>query len=245
MFIELMPLQPARHRALRLRRHAGFEFARRTRTVAVMVGEMVPCAGTYPIVFIEDPGGDGFRPVVLLGLAEGENGFVQPDGRWLASYIPAVVRAYPFALGRTSEPGQFALCVDAGSDLVSLTEGVSLFEADGTPSAALEQVRAWLEEMRAMQLRTDAFCRELAARNLFTPLTVRVRRAEAALQIDGCFVVNEERLDGLPDASLCELRREGWLAALYAHLVSLQQFERLESGPAGASAAAASVGVPA
>jgi hypothetical protein len=245
MFVELTPLQPARHRALRLRRHAGFEFARRTRMVAVMVAEMVPCAGTYPIVFVEDQSGDGFRPVALMGLAEGENQFVQPDGNWRASYVPAVVRAYPFALGRVPEPGEFAVCIDAGSDLISLTEGASLFEADGTATAALRQVKGWLEEMRAMQLRTDACCRALAARNLFTPLTVHVRRAHGRLQVDGCFVINEERLDGLSDASLCELRREGWLGALYAHLVSLQQFERLESGHPGASPAGGSVGVPA
>jgi hypothetical protein len=35
----------------------------------------------------------------------------------------------------------------------------------------------------------------------------------------------------LPDAKLFELRREGWLSSIYAHLVSLQQFERLEDGP--------------
>lgn len=234
MFRELVALNSKRHAALRVRLQTGFEFARGVHMSALMQAELVRAAAIYPIVFVEDPDIDSFRPMALLGLREGENVYVDSDGTWLGSYIPAVIRAYPFALARAAAEGEserFAVCIDAASELVSLTEGARLFDSAGAPTEALEQAREWLQQIREMQLRTDAFCRALAARNLFTPFAVRARRGDEALEVNGCYVINEERLDGLPDAKLFELRREGWLSSIYAHLVSLQQFERLEDGP--------------
>ncbi|WP_246685530.1 SapC family protein [Methylobacterium sp. WL103] len=40
--------------------------------------------------------------------------------------------------------------------------------------------------------------------------------------LHGAQGVDERALAELPDADLLRLRREGWLAAIYAHLVSLQ-----------------------
>ncbi|MEN9775566.1 MAG: hypothetical protein RL322_2636 [Pseudomonadota bacterium] len=234
MFRELVALNSNRHWALRIRPQTGFEFARGVHLSALMQAEFVRAAATYPIVFVEDPAIDSFRPMALLGLREGENVFVDTDGTWLASYVPAVIRGYPFVLVRAAGEGEserFAVCIDAGSELLSLTDGARLFDASGQPTEALEQARQWLQQIREMQLRTDAFCRALAARNLFTPFAVRARRGDEALEVNGCYVINEERLDGLPDAKLCELRQHGWLSSIYAHLVSLQQFERLEDGP--------------
>lgn len=234
MFRDLVALNSKRHAALRVRPQAGFEFAKGVHMSALMQAEMVRAAALYPIVFVEDPAIDGFRPMALLGLREGENVYVDTDGSWLASYVPAVIRAYPFALARARGEGEserFAVCIDAASDLVSLTEGARLFDSQGAPTEALEQARQWLQQIREMQLRTDVFCRALAARNLFTPFAVRARRGDETLEVNGCYVINEERLDGLPDAKLSELRSAGWLSSIYAHLVSLQQFERLEDGP--------------
>lgn len=231
MFRQLIALNSKRHAALRVRPQTGFGFARGVHLSALMQAEMVRAAAIYPIVFVEDRDIDGFRPMALLGLREGENVFVDTDGEWLASYVPAVIRAYPFALARSGESEQFAVCIDAASELVSLTEGARLFDASGSPTPALDEARSWLQQIREMQIRTDAFCRALAARNLFTPFAVRARRGDETLEVNGCYVINEERLDGLPDARLFELRREGWLSSIYAHLISLQQLERLEDGP--------------
>jgi hypothetical protein len=172
MFRELVALNSKRHAALRVRPQASFEFVRGVHMAALMQAELVRAASIYPIVFVEDPAIDSFRPMALLGLREGENVYVDTDGSWLASYVPAVIRAYPFALARAAGEGEaerFAVCIDAASELVSLTEGARLFDAHGTPTEALEQARQWLQQIRDMQLRTDEFCRALAARNLFTP----------------------------------------------------------------------------
>ncbi len=234
MFRQLVALNSTRHAGLRVREQSGFGFAARVHMAALMQPEMVRAAATYPIVFVEDREGDGFRPMALFGLREGENLFVAPDGRWLVSYVPAVIRSYPFALSRADPGGRPAVCIDAASELVSLTEGAALFDANGAATPALEAAKGYLASLRQMQAVTDAFCLALAERNLFTPFSMRVQRGAQTLEVDGCYVINEERLDGLPDDRLAGLRERGWLAALYAQVVSLQQIERLEAGPAAA-----------
>ena len=83
-----------------------------------------------------------------------------------------------------------------------------------------------------MQMATDGFARALVERNLLTPLTLRTDGAEA-IALQGCYVVNEERLESLPLERFAELRDLGLLPAIYAHLMSLLQIERLECMPQG------------
>jgi hypothetical protein len=227
MFRKVVPLNPARHAALRLREPAGYGFAAAVDRSLLMQSEMVRAAASYPILFAEDPDGDGFQPLALLGMVAGENLFVESDGSWQAAYIPAVIRAYPFALARAGAADDFAMCIDAGSESISLSDGDPLFDAAGSPSPILESVRTSLARLRQMQLRTEAFCRALAERNLLAPLEIRARRRGEALEMTGLFAVNEERLEGLSDARLAGLREERWLGSIYAHIVSLQHLERL------------------
>jgi hypothetical protein len=227
VFVNTVPLNPARHAALCLRETQGFRFAARTDRSILVQAEMVRAAATYPILFAEDPDRDGFRPVAVLGLESGENLFVDEDGSWHAAYIPALIRAYPFSLVRSGAPDEFVLCIDADSDLISLSEGDPLFEASGAPAPVLESARAGLARLQQMLMRTEAFCQALARRNLLSPLEIRARRKDQAIELKGLFAINEERLEGLSDAGLAELRRERWLASIYAHIVSLQHLERL------------------
>ena len=232
MFRQVVPLNVRRHAGLRLRALPGFAHAAGLHMAALMQAEIVRASALYPIVFVEDRDNDTFRPMALLGLEPGENVFVDPTGHWRASYIPAVVRAYPFALARAHRPDRFTVCIDAGSELFSVADGTPLFDDAGLPTAALEEAKGYLGSLWRMQLQTDAFARALAQRNLFTPFTVSVRRDDRTLEVAGAYVVNEQRLEGLPDERLFELRQRGWLASVYAHLTSLLQMERLEAAPA-------------
>jgi len=239
MFREVVALNVRRHAALRLRTRPGFAHAAGLHMAALMQAEIVRASGLYPIVFVEDRENDSFRPMALLGLQQGENLFVDAGGQWRGAYIPAVVRAYPFALARAHRPDRFTVCIDAGSDMLSVSDGVPLFDDAGLPTPALEAAQAYLGDLWRMQLQTDAFARALAERNLLTPFTVAVQRGTRTLEVAGAYVVNEQRLDSLSDVRLLELRQQGWLAAVYAHRTSLLQLERLEAGADGRAAGGA------
>ena len=162
-----------------------------------------------------------------MGLDAGENLFVDSDGKWAASYIPAIIRRYPFALARTNEEGRFTVCIDEGSDLISDTDGIALFNEQGEPAEPLENVKRYLGELQQMDAFTREFCHYLTSHNLFTPLNMRVRQADQVKNINGCYVINEERLNALSNERFAEVREKQYLPAIYAHLVSLAQIERL------------------
>lgn len=227
MFERVVPVNKQRHAGKKVNSSGDFHFASRFHLAYVTVQEFVRAASTYPIVFLEDPAGDQFRPVALMGLEAGENLFVDAQGQWAASYIPAIIRRYPFALTRSGEDDRYIVCVDEASELLSDTEGAPLFDEQGNPTQVIENVKRYLGELQAMDLATQAFSRFLVQNNLLTPLSMRVSTNDQIRNITRCYVINEERLANFNDLKFCEIRRLGYLSAIHAHLMSLSQIERL------------------
>jgi hypothetical protein len=247
MFEKIVPVALERHRHKKVRNTTQFDYAAGFHIAYVTVHEFARAAATYPIVFLEDKPNDGFRPVVLMGLQPGENLFVGADGAWNASYIPAMIRRYPFALSKGAEENRFVVCVDEASTLLSDTEGAPMFDDKGEPTQVIENVKRYLSELQQMDMLTQQFSRFLLSNNLLTPLNMRVNAAQAR-NITGCYVINEERLNAFSDALFLEVRAKGFLPAMYAHLMSLPQIERLvqlSKAKTGAAAATAAEAAPA
>jgi hypothetical protein len=227
MFEKVTPVNKDTHAQTRVKEITSFDFASKFHIAYVTLQEFTRAAAIYPIVFLEDKAKDEFRPVVLLGLTPGTNVFVDANGKWQASYIPAVIRRYPFTLVPGGADGQFIVCIDEASSLVSQTDGAALFDISGTPTQVIDNVKRYLSELQQMELSTHAFCAFMAEHNMFTPLNLRVRESAGVKDIAGCYVLNEERLNNLSDELFLEIRRKQYLPAVYAHLMSLAQTERL------------------
>lgn len=236
MFKKLVPLNKENHQSLRIQPINGFAFAANVHVAAVMVHEFARASANYPIVFIEDTQNDKFYPAALLGLEQNENLFVRDDGHWQASYIPAVIRRYPFALARLGEDDVFTVCVDEGSALVGQQEGNPLFDDAGEPAEVVEQVKRFLGELQQMETITDDFCRFLKSNNLFSPLNMQVRVGQKVQNVTGCYVINEQRFANLSDELFLEIRHQHYLAPIYAHLTSLSRMENLAMLKQGISA---------
>ena len=246
MFEQIVPVALERHRHKKVRNTTQFDYAAGFHIAYVTVHEFARAAATYPIVFLEDKPNDGFRPVVLMGLQPGENLFVDADGAWNASYIPAMIRRYPFALSKGVEENRFVVCVDEASTLLSDTEGAPMFDEKGEPTQVIENVKRYLSELQQMDMLTQQFSRFLLSNNLLTPLNMRVNATAQARNITGCYVINEERLNAFSDTLFLEVRAKGFLPAMYAHLMSLPQIERLvqlSKAKTGAAAATATATV--
>ncbi|MCZ2498820.1 peptidase [Xylophilus sp. Kf1] len=227
MFEKVVPVNKERHAKKRIKEITGFSFASNFHIAYVTMHEFARAAAIYPIVFLEDKDKDEFRPVSLLGLDAGTNLFVGEDGKWDASYVPAIIRRYPFALAGSETEGQYTICIDEGSDLVSDTEGAALFDDAGEPTQVIENVKRYLSELQQMDALTREFAKFLAANNMLTPLNMRVRENDGVKNIAGCYVINEERLNNLSDERFLEIRAKRYLPAIYAQLISLAQIERL------------------
>ena len=112
-----------------------------------------------------------------------------------------------------------------------------MFDEEGNATQVIENVKRYLGELQQMDTMTQEFSRFLVQNNLLTPLNMRVNAANQVRNITGCYVINEERLNNFSDAKFAEIRQKGYLPAIYAHLISLSQIERLAGlkKPAGAS----------
>ncbi len=226
MYKKTTPVTKQRHAGKKIMPLKSYHFAAGSYLVSLLTTEFNKAASAYPIVFVKD--GDALNPFALLGLTQGENLFVGENGRWLTHYIPAVIRRYPFVLGRSEGSNDLMICIDDESGLLSDTEGDPLFDDQGEPGATLNKARDYLIELQRFSEMTHHFSKELSRLELLSPLKMQLTNTDGALiKIEGVHAVNETQLNELPDETFLELRKRGALGLIYAHLVSLTQIERL------------------
>ena len=226
MFKNIVPINKERHLKTKVKAVENFDFVRDVHIVSVMVHEFSRASSVYPIVFLEDQAEDKFKPVVLTGLEEGENLFIK-DNKWDASYIPAIIRRYPFALAQTGEDGQYTICIDEESEFVNQEEGQALFNENGEAGEVIEKVKQYLTELQQMEQFTIEFSAYMSKNNMFTPLNMKVRVGNEVKNISGAYVINEERFNALSDEKFIEMRTKKYIPVIYSHLSSLAQIERL------------------
>jgi hypothetical protein len=225
-----VPLNRAAHKDLRLKALNNVGFAAKAHSVPLTGVEFAPAARDFPILFagstIEDAG-----PMALLGLRQDENLLLGPEGFWEAGiYVPAFVRRYPFILAEKPE-GQagddFTVFLDEGYEGFNTEEGERLFNEDGTDAPALTNAVNFLGEFQDHVRRTQWFMGKLREHDLLEPRTINLTKEGGGINLNGLFVVNEEKLRALDEKVAAEFLREGALGWIYAHLVSLANIDRM------------------
>lgn len=219
--IALTPITPSRHAARRWRRNDSYAFAAVRAVVPLVGAELARAIVTFPVALIRE--GEGFVPAAVLGLEPNRNLLVAEDGRWLGGYVPAALRAYPFALGRVEE-GQQLLCIDEASGLITDGPGGErFFDDDGKPAEAVRQVMDFLTQVEQNRAATAAACAALQAKNLIEPWPITLTTEQGERKIEGLFRANEAALNAMDDEAFLTLRKTGALPLAYAQLLSMQQ----------------------
>ncbi len=198
----------------------------------------------YALVFITSDEGKSFMPMLVLGLAAQQNLYLTPENTWAPGvYVPAYVRRYPFCMTRVTVDGKEApervACVEkkAIND-----KGEQLFDDSGNALPTWEQRQKLLFEYEADLARTEEMCKLLVQHQLLEPFTMQATPSQGdPLQLTGMYRVAEAKLAELDAAVLKDLVRQGVLGRIYAHLLSLDNFQQLlnrraESGKATDSA---------
>jgi hypothetical protein len=206
-----------------------YSFAASTNIVPLTVTEFAPAALSYPVIFV----GDARQPVAVMGLRGGENLFVSDAGAFKPeAYIPAYVRRYPFVFANDEAQKRLILCVDRDAPFIKEGGSTPLF-VEGKPSPYVEQAMEFCNNFEQERQRTEAFVKLLTDLDLletreanFTPRNPDGTSAPAQ-KIAEYFAVSEDKLKALPAEKLAELRDNGALGQIYAHLVSLLGWDRL------------------
>ncbi|MBK7059772.1 MAG: SapC family protein [Rubrivivax sp.] len=241
-----LPLDRDAHRALHARMPVtDWRVASRLNSLFVAAAEFGDVCREYPIVFLhagKDAAGQlQIAPVAVFGLSAEENLFL--DGAaWRAHYMPALLRLYPFAIGRIDDKS-FAICVDMDWDGLSQTEGTAMFDEQGQPTALTQSAQQQLEQIEAEIQRTRLVGQRLLELDLLQEMRFDVTMPDGSnVAVEGFYTVNEEKLKALSDATVLDLQRNGLLGLVHAHLISLGNMRRLAEWRLQRQQAAASNG---
>lgn len=220
-------LDREKHRQLKVRATGSFAFAGKANSLYLAGVEFSEACKEFAIVFTR-VGNGRTVPVAMLGLRDSENLFVDAQGKWDASYVPAFVRRYPFVLAELPGRAEMAVCVDEAFAGLDSEQGEALFDAAGRDTPFLRNALDFLSRYQAEYLRTEAFCQRLERAGLLMEMNAKADLVDGrSFTINGLLIVDEKKLMALPDATALALFRAGELHLISMHLVSLSNMQRL------------------
>ncbi len=210
----------------------NYNFVSHLISVPVVATEIAFAANEFPVVFSATQREGEYIPLALMGVKEGENLFINAEGRFTSRYVPAFVRRYPFVFGGDKGADTMALCIDADSACISQdgSKGRRLFDDNGAQTEHLQEVVKFLSDYHTRAEMTKAFCTRLHELGLLEPMqaTITFKGAEETnLNLTGFHVIKREKLKELSDADALDLFKRDGLELIYSHLQSLAHFNDL------------------
>jgi len=161
----------------------------------------------------------------VLSLEQDRNSFLDEKSNWTATYVPAFIRRYPFVLAEIpGKPDDFDVAYDEASECFDKKKGDLLFEDGGTPTKFLQEQIDFLRLFHAESKRTQEFLEVLKKEDLLMPYNVDIVRGadHARFAIRSAMVINETKLQNLSSEKASTYLKNGFLALMYAQLISLQ-----------------------
>lgn len=243
------PLNPEQHAGLGVKQiDQPFGFLREAHAVPVTVTEFGMTAASFPIIFV----GEEYTPVAVMGVRQGENLYVTPEGQIDPEYyVPAFVRRYPFVFANDNNGDRLLLCIDRDAPMVTNQPDVPLFE-NGEPSPFTQNAIEFCQEFERQRRSTAEFATIVKSMGLFEQKSVAFQPRDAQgnpageqQKIADYWAVDENKLNELSEEQFKELRANGALGAIYAHMISLLNWQRVinralrAQAPAQGAAAAA------
>lgn len=224
------PLSAAEHGALGLKNlPQPFSFVATTHVVPLTVQEFGIAATSMPIIIAPDRK----TPLAVMAARSGENLFVASDGQWeMDAYIPAFVRRYPFVFAADQNNDNFVVCIDVDAEMIGENPDIPMFDGD-QPTDYTKNAMEFLQEFERNRRATEEFVAMLNEFDLLEEKTVTFTpnntdgSAGQPVKVADYLGVSEEKLNNLPAAKLLDLKQRGALPAIYAHLVSLLQWQKL------------------
>jgi hypothetical protein len=225
------PLTPQLHSKLGVvRRDGPFDFAAVGHAIPLTVGEFQLAAVSGPIIFV----GDDHMPIAVMGLNANQNMFVRPDGNFEPGiYIPAYVRRYPFVFANDANAQQMVLCIDRAASFIQEGGELQFFDEKGEPTEYTKNCIEFCNNFEMERQRTVSFVQILTELDLFEAKVASFQTVNAdgspgeVQKIADYIGISEEKLAKLPAEKLVELRDNGALQQIYAHLLSLVGWDRM------------------
>jgi len=225
----IVPLNKEVHGNWSIEAVSNYKHTSETNSLYIAAIEFIKAASEYPIVFGMGTDESVF-PVVILGLRKNENLYINKKGEWLANYIPAYVRRYPFILAIDENVSdKFTVCVDSECPgFNNKGEGTRLFDEDGNESDLLKNSVEFLKEYQNHIQLTTLFCNNIKELGLLEPMKADVKMADGEeISLGGFMGINREKLKALDSETMENLVKTDQMELIYAHLISLGNIDSL------------------
>jgi hypothetical protein len=223
---KVTPVSSQAHRDLCIER-TDFGFAAAVNSVPLTAIEMPLAAREYTIVFAGNE--EAVAPVVVLGVADAQNLYLDENKAWKADYIPAFVRRYPFVFAQDKDATQFTLCIDeswAGCNRQG--RGQRLFDDEGKQTQYLQNMLKFLSDYQAQFVRTQAYCKKLKELNLLEPMQAQiVLPGGEKRQLAGFLGATRPKIKALGAEKLAELVKSDELELTYLQMASLNNLGKV------------------
>jgi len=227
---KLVELNSKAHGNLKIMKGAALEAAKDQHVININANEAPISCTAFPIFFMPIPDSKRWALSVITSLEAGQNLYIQ-DGEWQGTYQPTTLLTYPMqvmAIEDENQERRYTIGIDEKSPAFSETEGEPLFDADEKATVYLARVTKIIEASIQHEINTIKFCNKLVELSLITPASIKVAYAKGAVNtLNGLHTIDEKALQALDIKQLGELRDQGYLAAIYAALMSSFQLNLL------------------
>ena len=204
----------------------SFAFASKVNAVPVSIVELPNVMQFYPIAFSSQAPA---TPLAILGLRENENLFVDDKGNWLENtYVPAYIRRYPFIFAADETGEKLTLCVDDSEGILEKNTQNPLFAPDGELTDLTKNALEFCRSYQGAAEQTQGFSEAIEKSGILLE-----RHAEARLNngevitLSGFRQVDENKFYELPKETILEWHDKRWSGFIYAHLLSIGNWQRL------------------
>jgi hypothetical protein len=206
-------------------RPSNFKFASGLAVVNISGTELRKACANLPLAFMKN--GEVWSLAAVVGVPPATNLCVLPDGRWIESYVPASLRAYPFSIHKAND--QLALCIDEEGSLAPEGDdkGEAFFDAEGKPAPVVKQVMEFLTQWHGGRIALERAAVELDKHKLIVPWTFNVKYEDRERTVSGLNFIDEKALNALPGEAFKQLADAGALAVAYAQMISMQHLGKL------------------
>jgi hypothetical protein len=221
------------HKSLRVETRHSADLGDNVMCTLAIPSEFRSLQVDYPIFFHKNDKTGRFSPMVMFGIENGENLYLDGD-QWQASYIPLMMQRGPFLIGfqnvgvDSAAGKKMVISIDMDSPRVGESDGLPVFDPFGGNSEYTERIIDILQEIDRGQTHTEELSEILVEHDLLEPFALEIVLSNGEKSnMHGFYAINEERLTALDAAVLADCSHRGILQAMYMVVASMGNVHKL------------------
>lgn len=227
MSFKYAPVHKEKHKNIKVKQGDPAKHLAGQNLVPVTLSEYELVCAEFPIVFAQKQGTENYESVIVTGIDNGENLWIE-NKQWIADYIPQIAYRFPFGLVPNPEKqDHVVLVIDENSEQYNEAEGNALFNEEGAESEYLVNITQALVEQRKDELHTQNLIAMLKELDVLIPLQMGLTINGMPLNFTGLYHVDRVRMQNLSAEKINQIHEKGYLLPIYVHMASIHRFEKM------------------